>query len=105
MNQLISNGSCPQCDLSGQKYKVYLNKGDLWECPKCHLQLQTIADGYLGIGMERGNGYLKEQEYDSRIMGSRILLRSPLFEGDDRLIKDKSELIDYLKLCTLKSSI
>ena len=105
MNQLMSNGNCPQCELSGEKIKVYLNTGDLWECPKCHLQLQTIAKEFLGIGMERGNGHLKYQEYDSVKMGTRILLRNTSFKGDDSIIKNKNELIEYLKLCNSKSDI
>lgn len=102
MNQLKSNGVCPQCELSGENHKVYLNRGDLWECPKWHLQLQTIAKEFLGIGMERGNGHFSTLENDSVKLGTRILLRNLSFKGDDRIIKDKNELIDYLKLCNSK---
>jgi hypothetical protein len=75
MNQLMSNGNCPQCELSGEKHQVYLNRGDLWECPKCHLQLQSIETEFLEIGKERGNGHFSNLENDSVKLGTRILLK------------------------------
>ena len=103
MEPFTSDGNCPQCDLSGKNIRVYLNRGDLWECPQCHLQLQTVEEEYLGIGKTRGNGNLTEIKYDSRKMGTRILLREPTFSGVRHLINDESELLDYLSLCNLKS--
>jgi hypothetical protein len=104
MEPFTSDGNCPQCDLSGKNIRVYLNKGDLWECPECHLQLHTVDEEYLGIDKERGNGKLTTIEYDTRRMGTRILLKDSTFNGDRHLILDESELLDYLSLCNLKSS-
>jgi hypothetical protein len=103
MEPFTSDGNCPQCDLSGNNIRVYLNKGDLWECPICHLQLQTIGEKDLGIVKARGNGKLTKIEYNFKKMGTRILLREPTFGNERHLIIDESELLDYLALCNLKS--
>lgn len=103
MKPFTSDGNCPQCDLSGKYIRLHLNRGDLWECPQCHLQLQTVGDENLGISKIRGNGELSKIEYDTRKMGTRILLREPTFGGERHLIDDESVLLDYLSLCNLKS--
>ena len=34
----FSDGYCPECLLDDKKIPMVINRGDLWECPECHLQ-------------------------------------------------------------------
>ena len=98
MEHIINNGFCPQCNLIGEEFNLILNREDYWECPNCRLQLQTVSDEHLGIVMERGNRELKPLVYEPARHGVKILLRKSLFKGDDCVIKNKEELIEYLEM-------
>jgi len=96
MESLTSNGECPQCKLNGKIVSIVLNHLDYWECPDCKLQLQSIADIYLGILENRGSGALKYQPYNFEKWGERVLLRKPLCSGDNCIFQNTRELIEYL---------
>ena len=95
---MTSRGKCPSCELDGKFVSIVLNHHDFWECPECGLQFQFISDNYLGILEIRGNRALKTMEYDPEKWGERVLLRRPLFEGDDCIIKNSEELTAYLSI-------
>ena len=86
-NQVLSDGRCPQCSQKNTISVFQENRsGGYWECPTCNLQLQMLAPNYLGILNERGSGQLKSTVYDKILWGERVLLRKPMFEGDDCVI-------------------
>lgn len=96
MRNLFLKGACPECALSGKKIKLQLNRMDYWECSNCNLQLQIASDEHIGILLERGKGLLKETTYDSEKWGDKILVRKPLYQGDDCIFTNENELKDYL---------
>lgn len=99
MANIKNNGQCPECELNGINSIVELNMHDYWECPKCRLQLQLIGDKNLGIFNERGNGDLKDNYYKAKKnIVDRVLLRKPLFNGDNCVIKNKKELQEYINM-------
>jgi hypothetical protein len=55
-----------------------------------------LSPNFLVIMNERGEGNLKSIRYDKDLWGDRVLLRKPLFNGDDCIIKDLNELKEYL---------
>lgn len=97
-SQILCDGHCPECLQKGVKSIFQENATDgYWECPVCRLQAQMLAPNHLGILDERGRGKLKDHlVYDKDKWGSRILLRRPLFKGDDCIIKNADELAEYL---------
>jgi Zn ribbon nucleic-acid-binding protein len=95
--QFLSDGHCPQCSQKNMKSVFQENSTrGYWECPTCNLQLQMLAPNHLGILNERGAGQLKSTIYDKNIWGERVLLRRPMFKGDDCVIKNLDELNHYL---------
>ena len=96
-NELTSDGTCPQCIQNNQQHTFYENRTmGYWECPNCNLKLQMLSPNFLGIMNERGEGNLKSIRYDKDLWGDRVLLRKPLFNGDDCVIEDLNELNEYL---------
>lgn len=99
MEKIINNGQCPECEMKGIKSMTVLNTSDYWECPVCHLQLQLLDDDLMGILNFRGEGKLKDNHYKSEdYIKNRTLLRRPLFDGDDCIIKDEEELQEYINI-------
>ena len=97
MGTILNNGQCPECTLIGQNNLLQLNRDDYWECPKCKLQLQNVADEFIGILLERGSGQFRDNYNKSeKQIKDRILVRKPFFDGDDCILKNQEELKDYL---------
>jgi len=97
-NHIYSDGLCPECIQQGLKHIFQENITEgYWECPNCRLQLQMLAPNYLGIIEERGEGLLKDTTYIKEKWGERILLRRPLYAGDDCIIRSTDELNDFLE--------
>ena len=75
MFDIFNDGYCPQCLLDSGRNEMILNRGDLWECPLCHLQAHSASMGLFAILGERGEGDLKETKATDQIKG-RILTRA-----------------------------
>lgn len=61
---LTNKGFCPQCELEGVETPMFVNTGDLFECPTCHLQVSLATAGRATIIRSRGQGDIRS--YDKK---------------------------------------
>src|SRR5690606_32178652 len=55
MKSIIFSGECPECLIANKNITLYENERNIWECPKCHLQI-IIEKDLATILRSRGNG-------------------------------------------------
>lgn len=99
------DGLCPECLLQGQNQELWLNRGDLFECPECHLQISLASGLRAAVLRRRGKGdfvSLSDPYYSAkRHARGLILVREhpeKLYEADCFSdFKSRQELERYLK--------
>jgi len=76
-NDMLFDGFCPECSISGSNEELWLDKGDVFECPECHL-LVTLASGMRAVILRRrGNANFKpftDTHYGARHHATGLLL-------------------------------
>ncbi|MFZ4789358.1 MAG: hypothetical protein ACOYMW_00335 [Candidatus Competibacteraceae bacterium] len=56
------DGHCPECRLlRGNDEEMWLNRGDFFECPNCHLMVSLREPTMTAILRRRGNGNFRDQ--------------------------------------------
>jgi hypothetical protein len=53
------DGLCPECLLSNATQEMWLNRGDVFECPQCHLLVSLASGLRAAILRRRGQGHFK----------------------------------------------
>jgi hypothetical protein len=53
------DGLCPECLLGHVTQAMWLNRGDLFECPECHLMVSLASSLRAAILRRRGQGHFK----------------------------------------------
>lgn len=92
MQTISFTGSCPQCELYDEYYKMWDN-GKYWECPSCSLQINIDGNNKASILRHRGKEHFKfdhkefkgkiefqEVDEDSYPNGNQILTKTQLIE-------------------------
>jgi hypothetical protein len=99
---LCNSGFCPECELIGKMIEMFVNQGDIFECPECHLIISLATSGRATILRRRGTGKFKAREPYHGASGhiqNLNLSRESLehsYESDGTFIKDRDELATYL---------
>ena len=101
----LFDGFCPECLVKDKMQALWLNKGDVFECPFCHLQISLASGMRATICRRRGRGEfksLKDVHYSATKHAKGLLLvresLTKLYEADGfSAIKDADELKDYLR--------
>ncbi len=99
---LGTSGFCPECDINGNKTELFINQGDVFECPQCRLLLSLATPGRATILRRRGNGNFKPRvpaHGASRHILHVLLSREDPdhhYDSDGSLIRDGGELVAYL---------
>jgi hypothetical protein len=100
----LFEGLCPECLAKNEMQVLWLNTGDVFECPRCHLQVSLASGMRATICRRRGRGEfrsLDDVQYCAKRHARGLLLArespSRQYEADGfNVIKDAHELIDYL---------
>ncbi|MEW6078314.1 MAG: hypothetical protein AB1724_10910 [Thermodesulfobacteriota bacterium] len=98
------DGLCPECLSKDMNKELWLNRGDLFECPQCHLQISLASGLRATICRRRGHGKFKslEDRYYAATNHARglLLVRESLtrpYEADGLdTFESAGELINYL---------
>ncbi|MGO9613752.1 MAG: hypothetical protein ACLPX5_12055 [Dissulfurispiraceae bacterium] len=85
------NGYCPECAMKGVVSELWLNEGDLYECPNCNILVCLESDWRATILRRRGNGNFKSRE-DKYYAGTKRIRGLYLCKEDTahRLMPDNS---------------
>lgn len=99
------DGLCTECLSKGMNQELWLNRGDLFECPQCHLQISLASGLRATICRKRGHGKFKslEDRYYAATNHARglLLVRESLtvpYEADGLdAFESADELTNYLR--------
>lgn len=102
--ELLFDGLCPECLTKNEMQALWLNTGDVFECPRCHLQISLASGMRATICRERGRGEFRSLDdlyyCATRHARGLLLVRESLnrqYEADGfSVIKSMDELSDYL---------
>lgn len=102
--ELLFDGLCPECLTKNEMQALWLNTGDVFECPRCHLQISLASGMRATICRERGRGEFRSLDdlyyCATRHARGLLLVRESLskqYEADGfNVIKDAHELNAYL---------
>ena len=102
----LFDGLCPECLSGNVSQEMWLNRGDVFECPRCHLMVSLVSGLRATILRRRGQGHLKclQDRYycatQQKHAHGRLLCRESqtnFYEADGfNEIKTPEELRDYL---------
>jgi hypothetical protein len=100
----LFDGLCPECLLRNISQEMWLNRGDVFECPQCHL-LVSLASGLRAtILRRRGQGHFKslQDHYYCATQHAHGLLicrenQTKHYEADGFDEITSEELREYLK--------
>lgn len=100
----LFDGLCPACLMDNALQELWLNQGDVFECPHCHLQISLASGIRATVCRRRGHGEFKSLE-DKYYCATRhakglLLVReslTSLYEADGfNVFKTSDEFKDYL---------
>lgn len=106
-NELFFDEHCPACILKGNAVLLHLNKGDIFECPECHLMIALASGSRAVLISRRGTGNFKElanQQYSSKGITGRLLVKEDpkSFYDPDKFnsFKHEAELTELISQIT-----
>lgn len=99
----LFDGVCPECELGNVIQEMWLNQGDVFECPQCHL-LVSLSGLRAIILRRRGQGHFKslqDRYYCATKHAQGLLLcresKTKHYEADGFDEIKSEELREYLK--------
>lgn len=102
MTELLFDCHCPACMQTNNLVYLSINRGDLYECPECHLMV-GLAPLRAVVIRRRGRGRFRDLAnplYSSRDLGGLLLVRERVdehYEPDGfNHFRDIAELNEYL---------
>lgn len=88
----IENGKCPFCE-----DQFILNQMDLYECPKCKIQISIASFPFAAVLKEKGSGSFKDNciRLKANLILSRIRKETKFLLADESVFENNKELSEY----------